>query len=135
MPVTTNISLQGKINLVGSNSYNLIIPSQTETPFTNKLSSKAFEEVFIICDTTNGGIDIFLPKISDFENFWNTKIYIIKNTNDVNAIVVYPYNNEVVINTINGFPSKNYALYKDAAYYQIVNDNTWMALYCPSGLA
>lgn len=133
MSAPINVTLQGKLNLTSTllvNSYNLVLPSQTETPFTNKLSSKAYEEIYIICDTTVSNVDIYLPKISNFENFWNTKIYIIKNSNDANEVIVYPYNDEVIVNTINGYPSKTYTYYKDAAYYHIVNDTTWMALYC-----
>ena len=126
--------LQGKINLVGAvggNTYNFILPTVIGTALPNALDNQVLEEVYLICDDTLGNIVINLPSIALFNNAWNVKIYVVK-TAGGNSTRVYPYSTEVGISdTLNGFSFKS--LVTDDAYYlHIVDDNMWMALYCPA---
>lgn len=127
-------TLEGKIRLEkvpGYNTiYNFVVPTVRLSGVTQKLSDKVLEEVYIICDTTNGQISINLPKISNFQNFWNTKIYITC-TSGEDKVNIYPYTEEVAVDTLNGNESIGLGLY-DAYYFHIIENNTWIALKSPS---
>lgn len=133
-PIDIQKKLEGKIKLEGSNLgvpfYGFIVPTVQLTAVNNKLSDKVLEEVFIICDSTLSDIYIDLPKISDFKNFWNVKIYVTKISGG-NSVFIRPFNNEIVVNTLNGWNIKVVNIY-DAYHLHIVEENTWIALYSPN---
>jgi hypothetical protein len=134
MAINIQKNLEGKLKLTGSalgdTFYDFVVPTVQLTAVNNKLSDKVLEEIYIICDSTAGIVNINLPKISDFKNFWNVKIYITKIAG-ANAVNVYPFNNEVIVNTLNGYTSKVVNTY-DSYHLHIVEQNTWMALYSPN---
>jgi hypothetical protein len=52
-------------------------------------------EMTIECVTTAGTLQLDLPAISTFNNFWNTKITIIANTATPNDVTVKAFNSAV----------------------------------------
>ena len=130
---TIQKELIGKMTLVGSadlggNTYNMILPTLTGTALPNALSNQVIEEVYIICDSSLGDITINLPSIASFNNSWGAKIYVYALAG-ANAIRVYGYNNEIISDTINGFPFASLVQYQ-TNYLHIVSDNMWMNLVC-----
>ena len=76
------LTLQGIVRITQQGDYNLVLPSngvptQIGLPLQN-------DEIFIVIEnivTPEFVVNLFLPKISDFNGGWNTKIYIL-NKND-----------------------------------------------------
>ena len=119
------ITLQGLINLnVGD--YQLVLPTEINTPLPNALATTALEEVYINCNTIGGEIAIILPPISSFNKNWQTKIYIINNTSI--PVNIKAFNNETELNYINGNINWRIDIAYGSNYFHIVSDNNWMAL-------
>ena len=80
------LTLQGVVRITESGNYNLVLPSngiptQIGLPLQNA-------DVFIVIETIltpDYIINLFLPKISDFNGGWNPKIYIL-NKNPIGDI-------------------------------------------------
>lgn len=134
-PINIEKKLEGKIKLIGSSLGNTIytftLPEQSGTQVTDKLSTMNLEEVFIICDTTDGDITINLPYITSFKGFWNVKVFISFN-GGFNSLFVKPYINEVeeLYDNINGVGTVNLSP-TQTNYYHIVDNNTWAQFVCP----
>lgn len=132
MPTTVTKILGGKMNLVSDGAgytVNLTLPTVTGTALPNALDNQVIEEVYLICDTTAGGMIINLPAISALNNAWNVKIYICQ-VAGTNGVTVYPYSTEMETDTLNG-NARLVAQYQyDTYYLHVVSDNMWMALYC-----
>ena len=134
---TIQKELQGKINLVGAgggNTYNFILPTVIGTALPNALDNQVLEEVYLICDSTAGAINIYLPDIADFNNAWNTKIYVCW-VAGANAVTLYPFSTAPKEDTLNGSASKVFANLYDTYYCHIVSDTMWMTLKCSGPVA
>lgn len=130
---TIQKELIGKINLVGAvggNIYNFVLPTVTGTGLPHALDNQVLEEVYIICDSTLGAIDINLFDIANFNGAWNVKIYISWIAGG-NTVTIYPYGTEPNEDTLNGNSSIVFSNLYDCYYLHTVADNMWMALYCP----
>lgn len=94
-------TLQGVIRITEPNDYNLVLPNTLGTSLPNALANQVLDEVFIVIEqfTTPFTLNIYLPKISDFNGAWNPKIYIL-NKNAIGEIpidtsaILYPYSDE-----------------------------------------
>jgi|688.fasta_scaffold102210_6 hypothetical protein len=70
-------TLQGVIRITENGDYNLVLPSNGARA-QNELAINNVEEVFLIVENISSpAINIYLPKISDFNGGWNTKIYFL----------------------------------------------------------
>lgn len=125
--------LQGKINLVGGpggNIYNFVLPTVTGTSLPHALDNQVLEEVYIICDSTLGAIEINLPAIADFNGTWNVKIYVCWVAGG-GTVQIFPYSTEIRQDTLNGANRIDFSNLFDTYYLHAVQDNMWMSLYCP----
>jgi hypothetical protein len=98
------LTLQGTVRITENGDYNLVLPSngvatQVGLPLQNENVYVIIESV--ILDPPNA-INIYLPKISDFNGGWNAKIHFL-NKNQVllrGQISLYSYyDNEVELNS------------------------------------
>ena len=117
---------------LGGQTYNFSLPTTPAgSNLPNQLANQVIEEVYIAVDTSLGDVNLNLPAISTFNLAWNTKIYIVVLNVD-NNFTLYPFSSEVVTNdTLNGSFSISASNSYDAWYLHIVEENTWMSLYCP----
>ena len=137
---TITKELIGRLDLVGSadlggNVYNLVLPHYFGTSYANSLAIQPIEEVYIICDSTDGAITINLPSSTVFNGVWNTKIYICW-VNGGNDVILQPFEGSldpfIQNDTLNG-DSRAYtfqAIY-ETNYIHLIWDYTWMKLTCP----
>lgn len=126
-------NLLGKQTLIagaGGDVYTYVLPTLTGTSLPNAIDNQVIEEVYIICNTTAGTLNIYLPAISSFKNAWNCKLYITLEAGS-NPVVIHAYNNEIEVNTLNGYPFVTEAVVHDTYYMHIVSDTSWMSLKCP----
>ena len=124
-------TLIGKHLLTGGNDYTFSLPTTPAgSNLPNQLSNQVLEEVYIAVDARDGAVNIYLPPISSFNLSWGAKIYITV-IDLSNAVKIYPYSTEMEGNTINGFLSISASNQWDSWYLHIIEENTWMSLYCP----
>lgn len=127
------LTLQGVVTITESGDYDLVLPSNgTSTQVGFPIQN---EEVYIIIEGMNtGDVNLNLPKISDFNGAWNTKIYITnKNitgggrpfTNQfVNSYVSLDYTDSIVFEG-----SYKYYMTSPSAFIHIYNNNFWGVLF------
>lgn len=138
---TINSVLQERVTLVagaGGDDVYFSVPTVSQSVVPNALKIQPLEEVYINCDISAGGLNLFFPSISDFGNFWNTKVYISIINGFVgpgNTVTLYPYFGSespyIAPNTLNGFNFLTFNTNFDAYYLHIVDSLTWISLYCP----
>lgn len=136
--------LISKINLVGdpmgATDYYFTLPVVTGTRLPHSLDNQVLEEVYIICDSSLGAININLPSTTIFNGVWNTKIYISW-MNGGNSVNINPYpgfmseTDPILPDSLNGLylPYTMQQL-NEAVYLHQVYDYTWMKLVCPGPL-
>jgi len=91
-------TLQGVVRITQQGDYNFVLPDNGARA-QNGLGINNVEEVYIVIETIvtpDFIVNLFLPKISDFNGGWNTKIYILnKNGNVVgSSLNLYSYVSE-----------------------------------------
>lgn len=117
------INLGGKMNLIPTSAtdYYLQVPTVSNS-IIQPLSIKPLEEVFINTYQVDYTIRLFLPKISDFKGFWNTKIYI--HGLDGAGVDIIPYADETTINTIN---NNSLIVSGVNCCLNVISENDWFA--------
>jgi hypothetical protein len=81
MPAIIEKKLQGIVRITENGYYYFNVPKNTGTALPNALDNSALEEVYIIVENiAEPEIEIYLPKISDFNLAWNPKIYVLCKT-------------------------------------------------------
>jgi hypothetical protein len=96
-------TLQGVVRITENGDYNLVLPTNGARA-QNDLAINNIEEVFLIVENIpNPAINIYLPKISDFNGGWNTKIYFLgKAVGDRGYYVnIYSYSSETYTDWLN----------------------------------
>lgn len=133
MPTTQTLTLQGVVRITENGNYNLVLPSngiatQVGLPLQN-------EDVYIIIEPILGGVsglDIILPKISDFNGGWNAKIHLL-NKNEGSGIgslpVLNSYSDSEILYSdfINTIGNQVYEI-NEYGFAQIVDTNFWGVL-------
>jgi hypothetical protein len=153
-PIVVNAILQERVNLVGTalgtTDVYFSVPTVSQSVVPNALKIQPLEEVFISIDITNGPVNIYLPSISDFGNFWNAKVYITLSAGGntpalrgaapeapiapmvAAGVNLYPFQGSLTVpaDTLNGFTGKTLSYNHDSYFLHIVDSTTWIALFC-----
>ena len=124
-------TLQGVIRITENGDYNLVLPSNGARA-QNDLAINNVEEVYIIVEQIEIlpiQVEIMLPKISDFNGGWNTKIYLLTKsripTRD-SYITLVSYNGETYNDWINTFENQSFQLWGTTSVH-IYDNNYWGA--------
>jgi hypothetical protein len=125
--------LIGKIDLVSEMGlitiFKFSLPNLSGTGLPNALDNSVLEEVYINCDLTGGGMELYLPSIKSFRNAWNTKIYITLSVGTPgisSPLVIIPYTEEPdYYDTINGNSITPITEPFQVAYLHITSDKNW----------
>ena len=139
--MATTKTLQGVVRITENGDYQLVLPNNGQRA-QNGLAINNIEEVFLIVEKVlNPTININLPKISDFNGGWNTKIYVL-----CKAIASEPFGNYVNIvsyssitytDFINQEGNGGFSILinpfiidpnsKNTAFVHILDNNYWLA--------
>jgi hypothetical protein len=122
-------TLQGIVRLSENGAYLFSLPKITGTSLPNALDNSVLEEIYIIVEE-NISVQIYLPNISEFNNAWNSKIYILAK----GSASIYPTNVEgKPQNYINYFDVKDISL-GVTAYFHISNFENYACWITDGGI-
>ena len=122
-------TLQGVIRITENGDYNLVLPNNGARA-QNELAIYNIEEVFIIVEEILEltAVNIYLPKISDFNGAWNTKIYILcKAIGRFGNVYINSYSSETYKDFINQKDSTLVNIAGNTQFVHIVDNNYWLA--------
>ena len=126
--MATTKTLQGVIRITEGGDYNLVLPSNGARA-QNDLAIYNIEEVFIIVEEIlETTVNIYLPKISDFNGAWNTKIYILcKASGRFSNVYINSYSSETYKDFINQKDATLVNIAGNTQFVHIVDNNYWLA--------
>jgi len=127
--MATTKTLQGVIRITEGGDYNLVLPSNGARA-QNDLAIYNIEEVFIIVEEIlETTVNIYLPKISDFNGAWNTKIYILCKAigGRFSNVYINSYSSETYKDFINQKDVTLVNIAGNTQFVHIVDNNYWLA--------
>ena len=122
------LTLQGVVRITENGDYNLVLPYNGDRAL-NGLATYNIEEVFIIVEeilelTT---VNIYLPKISDFNGGWNTKIYVLcKASGRLGSVYLNSYVSETYTDFLNQKDDTFVNIAGSTQLVHIVDNNYWL---------
>jgi len=88
-----------------------------------------FEDIFLVCDTTLGDVNIALPSIASLNRSWSNRIHILNKVggNKVNIIAFTTLLPTPVTNLINGVASITLENTGDSCVVTVEDEDNWVS--------
>lgn len=118
--------LQGVTRITAEGDYIFALPQKPNyTTLPNALDNVVLEEVYIIIEESagTGPVNIFLPAISDFNEAWNCKIYLVNKIKGA-FVLVQKVDDPAQLDFIN-FTNTIQLEAQTTQYLHIVDNHLW----------